>query len=104
MALEAGGYLDTVVPEVTGTFFAEPTPAAIRAAVTDNRDGGWSAADIVRHADTFAEPAFHAALRAAVADLADAALRATESHLSGDAQLSRHRCAGGLPSRSATGS
>jgi len=36
---------------------------------TDNRDRSWSAADIVRHADAFAEPAFHAALRAAVANL-----------------------------------
>lgn len=47
-----------------------PTPAAIRAAATDNRDRQWSAAEIVRHADTFAEPAFDAALRAEVADLA----------------------------------
>lgn len=70
LALGTGGYFDTVVPGVTGTFFAEPTAAAIRAAVVDNRDRSWSAADIVRHADTFAEPAFHAALRAAEADLA----------------------------------
>jgi len=35
-----GGNLDTVVLGATGTFFAEATPAAIRAAVVANRGQG----------------------------------------------------------------
>ncbi|MEP6631689.1 MAG: glycosyltransferase [Lapillicoccus sp.] len=72
LALGAGGYLDTVVPGVTGSFFDAPTPAAIRAAVLDQRDRVWSAAEIADHADRFSEPVFHAALHAAVAELASA--------------------------------
>ena len=69
LALGAGGYLDTVVPGLTGAFFSEPTPAAIRAAVLDNRGRTWSAAAIRDHAQGFSEPVFHEALQRAVAEL-----------------------------------
>ena len=69
LALGAGGYLDTVVPGLTGTFFAAPTPGAIRAAVLHNRDRPWSATAIRAHADTFSEHRFHDALHRAVDEL-----------------------------------
>nr|MDQ6897338.1 glycosyltransferase [Actinomycetota bacterium] len=69
LALGAGGYLDTVVPGRTGIFFAESTPAGIRAAVIANRSHPWSATAIREHADRFSEPVFHDALHRAVAEL-----------------------------------
>jgi glycosyltransferase involved in cell wall biosynthesis len=71
LALGAGGYLDTVVPGTTGLFFGHPTPREIRSAVLTARSREWSEAAILGHAEQFGEPAFHAALHGAVADLAD---------------------------------
>lgn len=67
LALHAGGYLDTVEPGLNGTFFEEPTAAAIRAAIEDNRATRWDVAAIRAHADRFSEPRFHEALRREVA-------------------------------------
>ncbi len=69
LALGAGGYLDTVMPGVTGSFFLTATPAAIRATVLEQRHRVWSSTRIIAHAARFSEPVFHAALRAAVAEL-----------------------------------
>jgi len=85
LALGAGGYLDTVVPGRTGTFFAEATPAAIRAAVVVNREQSWSAADIRAHADGFSEPVFHEALHRAVAALTGQRPDADNDHHAYDA-------------------
>ncbi|MEP6651076.1 MAG: glycosyltransferase [Lapillicoccus sp.] len=69
LALGAGGYLDTVVPGTTGLFFRHPTPIEIRTAVLAARQRDWSETTIREHAKRFNEPAFHAALHQAVADL-----------------------------------
>lgn len=66
LALQAGGYLDTVLPGVTGAFFTEPTPAAIRDAVLRSRYTVWDADTIRAHAATFAEERFIDQLRAEV--------------------------------------
>jgi glycosyltransferase involved in cell wall biosynthesis len=71
LALGAGGYLDTVVPGTTGSFFPHPTPRDIRAAVLAARGHDWSEAEIRDHAEQFSEPVFHEALYRAVADLVD---------------------------------
>ena len=71
IALGAGGYLDTVVPGMTGLFFDHPTPMSIRSAVLSARGHHWSAAKIRAHAARFSEPVFRAALQRAVADLVD---------------------------------
>ena len=71
LALGAGGYLDTVVPGTTGLFFGHPTPREIRSAVLAARTREWSEATIRDHAEQFGEPAFHAALHDAVADLVE---------------------------------
>lgn len=72
IALNAGGYLDTVVPEVTGTFFDEPEPASVREAVRRASGSAWSADTIRGHADRFSERAFidrlHARVDALLAD------------------------------------
>ncbi|WP_334685042.1 glycosyltransferase [Intrasporangium calvum] len=72
LALHAGGYLDTIAPGVSGTFFPEPTPDAIREAVLTNVGRHWDAAAIRAHVDGFSEPHFHRRLTAAAQTLLDA--------------------------------
>lgn len=80
IALRAGGYLDTVVPGVTGAFFEEPTAEAVRDAVRAFRPGGWDPEAIREHAARFSEPMFRARMRAAVRRLtANAAPQRTGS-------------------------
>lgn len=69
LALRAGGYLDTVLDDVTGTFFDEPTPEAIAKAVTGNRGRAWDADLIRAQADKFTESRFSASLRRHVDEL-----------------------------------
>jgi glycosyltransferase involved in cell wall biosynthesis len=71
IALGAGGYLDTVVPGMTGLFFDHPSPLSIRSAVVSARRHDWSAAKIRAHAVRFSEPVFRAALQRAVAALVE---------------------------------
>lgn len=66
LALRAGGYLDTVVPGLSGAFFEEPTADAIHAAVVAARDQHWIAEAIRSHADGFSEERFCARLQAEV--------------------------------------
>ena len=70
LALEAGGYLDTVAAGVNGLFFAEPTATAVTGAVLAGEWHTWSPEAIRAHADGFALEAFVTALRAEVARLA----------------------------------
>ncbi len=63
VALRAGGYLDTVVPGLSGTFFEEASPAAIRHAVEEARHRRWDPAAIQAHAERFSEERFHEQLR-----------------------------------------
>ena len=71
LALHGGGYLDTIDEQVNGVFFAEPTVAALRAAITSSRDRAWDADAIRRHAEAFSEERFHERLRAEVARFLD---------------------------------
>jgi len=73
-ALRWGGYLDTVVPGVTGLFVDQATPIGIRTAVLAGRRHTWWAASIREHAGQFSEPVFRAALQRAVADLVNPSL------------------------------
>lgn len=66
VALHAGGYLDTVDPEVNGVFFGSPTPGAITGALAAAEVRTWDRDRIRRHADLFSEERFHAALRVEV--------------------------------------
>ncbi|WP_068397004.1 glycosyltransferase [Kribbia dieselivorans] len=63
LALRAGGYLDTIDDSVNGAFFGAATPAAIRAAVIDNRDRLWQPGAITAHAERYSEERFVAELR-----------------------------------------
>lgn len=72
LALEAGGYLDTIDPAVNGAFFSQPTPAAIRSAVVAARGRVWDPDSIRAHTHAFDEPRFHAEIRRRVAALAEA--------------------------------
>ncbi|NHN56567.1 glycosyltransferase family 4 protein [Calidifontibacter sp. DB0510] len=63
LALRAGGYLDTVVDGVNGSFFEQPNAEGIRAAVVTNLEHRWDRDRVRRHADRFSEEAFAAALR-----------------------------------------
>lgn len=72
LALRAGGYLDTVAPEVSGRFFEEPTAADIRRAVQEDSQQRWNADAIRTHGDRFSEDRFIERIRREVE-----ALRAT---------------------------
>ncbi|EWT02789.1 glycosyl transferase family 1 [Intrasporangium oryzae NRRL B-24470] len=76
LALRAGGYLDTIAEDVTGTFFERPVAADIRAAVERNTGRQWDADAIRAHADRFSEPRFHARLHDEVEQLLAADLKA----------------------------
>lgn len=66
LALRAGGYLDTVVEGVTGSFFEESSPEAIRRAVTASGAHAWDRAAISEHVSGFSEDAFAERLHAAI--------------------------------------
>lgn len=68
-ALRAGGYLDTVLDDVTGTWIADLSPAGIAAAVELGMSRTWSADDMAAHAVRFSVGRFHDAIRGQV-DLA----------------------------------
>ena len=62
-ALRWGGFLDTVLPDVTGVFFDSPEPRAIADAVARLATQRWDADAIRRHAATFSEERFVARIR-----------------------------------------
>lgn len=70
LALHAGGYLDTVAPDISGSFFEKPSSDDIRTAVLANRGRSWASAEIRAHAQSFQEHHFAAALSRHVEDLA----------------------------------
>ncbi|MGB2978504.1 MAG: glycosyltransferase [Propionicimonas sp.] len=69
LALRSGGYLDTVVEGVSGWFFDEATPDAVRAAIRHLADHPLAESAIRDHADLFSPEAFDRHLQAAVAEL-----------------------------------
>lgn len=69
LALHAGGYLDTVADCLSGAFFDEPTPTAIRDAVRRTVGTSWDREAIAQHVERFSEPRFHEALQAQLNDL-----------------------------------
>jgi glycosyltransferase involved in cell wall biosynthesis len=66
VALRRGGYLDTVVDGSTGIWVDDITPAAIAAGVADALAREWSPSAMTAHAEQFAAPRFHEAVRNAV--------------------------------------
>jgi glycosyltransferase involved in cell wall biosynthesis len=56
--LRWGGFLDTVVPEITGVFFESPEPGAIASAVEQLASKRWDADAITRHSAEFSEERF----------------------------------------------
>lgn len=69
LALRAGGYLDTIVEGITGSFIEEPTSARIREAVTAFDPDEWNGELIRKHARKFSEADFRARLRREVLEL-----------------------------------
>lgn len=66
VALRDGGFLDTVIDGVTGTFFAEPSVAQLAAAMEQHADRIWDSDRLTRHAAAFGADRFAARLREAV--------------------------------------
>jgi len=66
-ALRFGGFLDTIVEDVTGLLFEEPSPTEVRDAVRKLGSKRWDPATLVAHADRFSESAFVSRLRMVVA-------------------------------------
>jgi glycosyltransferase involved in cell wall biosynthesis len=65
-ALRWGGFLDTTVEGVTGTFFDEPEPALIARAVERLTAESWDPAALVAHAGRFSTQRFLDRMRAVV--------------------------------------
>lgn len=61
-AFHAGGYLDTVAPDVNGLFFEEPNAPLVRTAIADLIDRAWNEDAITSHADAFGKERFCARL------------------------------------------
>jgi glycosyltransferase involved in cell wall biosynthesis len=68
-ALRFGGYLDTVIEDVTGVFFDVADPAAIAEAVEALVTRNWDADGIRVHAEAFSEQRFVERIRAIVAEV-----------------------------------
>lgn len=66
LALRAGGYLDTVVEGVSGWFFDDATPDAVRAAVAHLDEHPLDEEKIREHAQRFSPEAFAAAIDAEI--------------------------------------
>jgi glycosyltransferase involved in cell wall biosynthesis len=69
VALRWGGYLDTVVEDVTGVFFDEPTPEAIGRAVEAALQNDWHPELLVERAEQFSEARFIDRIRALAAEV-----------------------------------
>jgi glycosyltransferase involved in cell wall biosynthesis len=67
--LRAGGYLDSVVPGVSGVFIEQLSAAAIADGVRELRRTPFDTAQILRHAERYSEPAFAGRLQQLVAAL-----------------------------------
>lgn len=76
VAFAAGGALESVVPDVTGVFFAEPSADALLAAIDHLAAVRFDPADARANAARFARPRFQAAM-------ADIVARAWEAHRRG---------------------
>lgn len=68
LTLGEGGFIDTVVPGVTGAMFDELAPAAIAKAVRAFHPDDYAADDLVAHAARFSEAAFMDRVAAIVAE------------------------------------
>lgn len=62
-ALHAGGYLDTIAPQVSGVFFDEPSPAAVEEGISSLLAAKWDAEAIRVHAEAFGKVRFKERLR-----------------------------------------
>lgn len=69
VVLAAGGFLDTMIPGTTATFFASPTPDSISDGVRSLLLHSWNQAVIRQHADQFTELAFVRRLRDEIENL-----------------------------------
>jgi glycosyltransferase involved in cell wall biosynthesis len=68
VAFAAGGALETVIEGVTGRFFAEPSAAALAAAVAASRHDQYDPHVIRRHAEQFGRAVFRERMQAFIAD------------------------------------
>jgi len=71
LALRDGGYLDTVVDGVTGSFFDRPDADAVAATIDEVFARSWNAADLVAHAAGFGVERFASRLHAVVSEVAE---------------------------------
>jgi glycosyltransferase involved in cell wall biosynthesis len=69
LTLRGGGFLDTIAPGISGSFFEAATPGAIADAVRREHGQTWDADAIRRHINRFNEATFAARLTRLAADL-----------------------------------
>ncbi|MGD8200606.1 glycosyltransferase [Ornithinimicrobium sp. W1679] len=75
VALRAEGYLDTVVPGLTGVFFERSTPVDISRAVDTAAAQQWSTEALRAHVRSFGEESFRRRIREIVEEMAGAVER-----------------------------
>jgi glycosyltransferase involved in cell wall biosynthesis len=79
IAYGRGGATETVVPNLSGTLFDEPSVDALIAAVQGFRAADFDPDKIVAHAETFSRPRFFAAMTAQIERLLDGREGTTET-------------------------
>ncbi len=68
-ALRWGGFLDTVIDGVTGTFFDEPSAGLIASAISELLDQHWDPRRLIDHAERFSTGRFQDCLRKLVSEV-----------------------------------
>lgn len=71
VVLRDGGYLDTVVDGVTGTFFDAPQPELVARAIEESAQRAWDTQVVTAHVERFALPRFIGRLHEVVAAVRD---------------------------------
>lgn len=67
-ALHAGGYLDTIDPQVNGVFFDDSSHTSVRGGLSALTERQWDRAGITAHAEKFGQARFMQRLREVVAE------------------------------------
>jgi glycosyltransferase involved in cell wall biosynthesis len=72
IVLRAGGFLDTIIPDLTGLFFNQPDARSINSAVDVHESRTWSPDDIRDHVKRYSKESFLTRVREIVAEETEA--------------------------------
>ncbi len=81
VAVDEGGFRETIVEGESGVFFDEPTPEGVRRGIEDLRSQSWNRPTMMAQASLFSTEAFNERIRSVVkaaGELVDARLHLVE--------------------------